>query len=68
MQHAYMYLAAVIDWYSRHVFLWRLSNTLDSPFCIEAVEDAFITSKHQPEIFNTDQRSQLTSSSVIKVL
>jgi len=68
MQHGFMYLAAVIDWYSRHVLSWRLSNTLDSSFCIEAVEDAFITSGHQPEIFNTDQGSQFTSSSFINVL
>lgn len=68
MQHGYMYLAAVIDWYSRHVLSWRLSNTLDSSFCIEAVEDAFAKSGHQPEIFNTDQGSQFTSSSFIKIL
>lgn len=68
MERGFMYLTAVIDWYSRHVLSWRLSNTLDSSFCVEAVEDALSTSKHQPEIFNTDQGVQFTSRRFIEVL
>ena len=68
MEQGFMYLTAVIDWCSRHVLSWRLSNTLDSSFCIDAVEDALSTSKHQPEIFNTDQGVQYTSRRFIEVL
>jgi putative transposase len=60
MQHGFLYLVAVMDWYSRHVLSWRLSNTLDGTFCLEALEEALASSK--PEIFNTDQGSQFTSS------
>lgn len=63
-----MYLAAVIDWRSRHVLSWRLSNSLDNTFCIDALEDALATSGQQPEIFNTDQGVQFTSHSFIDVL
>ncbi len=56
----FMYLVAVIDWYSRYVLSWRLSNTLDVNFCLEALEDALKTDA--PEIFNMDQGSQFTSS------
>lgn len=56
----FMYLVAVIDWYSRYVLSWRLSNTLDVNFCLEALEDALKTDT--PEIFNMDQGSQFTSS------
>lgn len=68
MERGFMYLTAVIDWYSRHVLSWRLSNTLDSSFCVEAVEDALSTSRHPPEIFNTDQGVQFTSRRFIEVL
>ena len=59
MRHGFMYLTAVIDWYSRYVLSWRLSNTLDGGFCLEALEAAL--SRGQPEIFNTDLGSQFTS-------
>jgi putative transposase len=59
MRHGFMYLTAVIDWYSRYVLSWRLSNTLDGGFCLEAL--AVALSRGRPEIFNTDQGSQFTS-------
>lgn len=61
MLNGFLYLCAVIDWYSRYVISWRLSNTLDADFCIEALEGAFSTTNLRPEIFNTDQGSQFTS-------
>jgi putative transposase len=48
----FLYLVAIIDWYSRYVLSWRLSNTLDTGFCIEALEEAL--RKGRPHIFNTD--------------
>jgi putative transposase len=59
MRHGFMYLTAVIDWFSRYVLSWRLSNTLDGGFCLEALDEAL--SRGHPEIFNTDQGSQFTS-------
>ena len=59
LRGGYVYLTAVMDWYSRYVLTWRLSNSLDSTFCIEALEEALADS--QPEIFNTDQGVQFTS-------
>jgi len=56
----YVYLVAVIDWYSRYVLGWAVSNTLDVYFCLDALEQALISGK--PEIFNTDQGSQFTST------
>jgi len=56
-------VTALIDWYSRYVLSWRLSNTLDSSFCIEALEEALGQGK--PEIFNTDQGVQYMSDSFI---
>ena len=53
MRQGFMYLTAVIDWYSRYVLSWRLSNTLDGRFCLEALDEALSGGK--PEIFNTDQ-------------
>ena len=61
MHQGFMYLTAVIDWYSRYVLSWRLSNTLDGRSCLEALESALEGGK--PEIFNTDQGSQFTSMS-----
>lgn len=61
MKRGFMYLVAVMDWYSRKVLAWRVSNTLDSQFCIEALEEA-INGFGKPEIFNTDQGAQFTSS------
>jgi putative transposase len=59
MPTGFMYLTAVIDWFSRYVLAWRLSNTLDSDFCVEALEAA--CARRRPEIFNTDQGVQFTS-------
>ena len=60
MAKGFVYLAAVMDWYSRRVLAWRLSNTLDAHFCVDALEEA-IERYGAPEIFNTDQGSQFTS-------
>jgi putative transposase len=60
MVSGFMYLAAVIDWYSRYVVAWRLSNTLDGGFCLEMLEDALRAGK--PEVFNTDQGVQFTAA------
>ena len=60
MARGFVYLAAVVDWFSRKVLAWRLSITLETDFCIEAVEEA-IYRYGKPEIFNTDQGSQFTS-------
>jgi putative transposase len=60
MPSGFMYLAAVIDWFSRYVIGWRLSNTLDGSFCLEMLEDALRTGK--PEVFNTDQGAQFTAA------
>ena len=60
MARGFVYLAAVVDWFSRRVLAWRLSVTMDTSFCIEALEEAI--EKHgRPEIFNTDQGAQFTS-------
>lgn len=67
MARGFIYLAAVVDWFTRRVLAWRVSITLEADFCIEAVEEAL--ARHgQPEIFNTDQGSQFTSTGFIKVL
>jgi putative transposase len=67
MKTGFLYLVAIIDWYSRRVLSWRLSNTLDSSFCVEALEDA-LARFGQPEIFNTDQGSQFTADAFTKPL
>ena len=59
MARGFLYLVAIIDWYSRCVLAWRLSNTMDVHFCLEALEEAL--GKGTPEVFNTDQGSQFTS-------
>lgn len=59
MQRGFMYLVAVLDWHSRYVLSWELSNTLDGDFCLLALERAL--QQGQPEIFNTDQGSQFTA-------
>jgi putative transposase len=61
MSEGFMYLVAVIDWYSRHVLSWELSNTMDSSFCVEALLGAFECAGDAPKIFNTDQGAQFTS-------
>jgi putative transposase len=55
----FMYLAATMDWYSRYVLAWRLSNTLDGSFCLDMLEEAL--SRGAPEVFNTDQGVQFTA-------
>ena len=61
MAHGFVYLAAVLDWFSRRVLSWRVSITLEVEFCLEAVEEAL--ARHgRPDIFNTDQGSQFTSA------
>ncbi len=59
LPRGFMYLAAVIDWFSRYVVAWRLSNTLDGSFCLEMLEEALRSGK--PEVFNTDQGVQFTA-------
>ncbi len=66
-KQGYMYLVAVMDWHSRKVLSWRISNTLDSEFCVSALEEA-IACYGRPEIFNTDQGSQFTSLAFTNVL
>jgi putative transposase len=67
MARGFVYLAAVVDWFSRRVLAWRLSITLEAAFCIEAVEEA-LARYGRPEIFNTDQGSQFTSTAFTDVL
>ena len=67
MARGFVYLAAVVDWFSRRVLAWRLSITLEAAFCIEAVEEA-LARYERPEIFNTDQGSQFTSHDFTSVL
>ncbi len=62
-----VYLVAIMDWYSRKVLSWRVSNSMDASFCVDCLEDA-ISSYGAPEIFNTDQGSQFTSEDFTKVL
>ena len=59
MSQGYMYLVAIIDWHSRYVLAWRLSNSLDSSFCMEVLNEALL--RRRPTIFNTDQGVQFTS-------
>ena len=66
LRRGFLYLVAVMDWYSRHVLAWRLSNTMESTFCIEALEAAL--TRGRPEIFNTDQGSQFTSEAFTSLL
>jgi putative transposase len=67
MPRGFLYLVAIMDWHSRRVLSWRLSNTMDVRFCTEALEEAL--ARHgRPEIFNTDQGSQFTSLSFTQIL
>ena len=66
MARGFLYLVAIIDWYSRYVLSWRLSNTLDAGFCVEALEEAL--KKGRPDIFNTDQGAQFTSEAFTGLL
>ena len=67
MAKGFLYLVAIIDWYSRKVLSWELSNTMDARFCVEALENA-LRDYGKPEIFNTDQGSQFTSEAFTSVL
>ena len=62
----FLYLVAILDWHSRYVVAWRLSNTLGADFCLEALAEAM--RKGKPEVFNTDQGSQFTSQEFTQVL
>jgi len=66
MRRGFMYLVAVIDWYSRHVLAWEVSNSLEGSFCNDVLTAALATGK--PEIFNTDQGSQFTSNTFTSIL
>ena len=67
MARGFVYLAAVVDWFSRRVLAWKLSITMETSFCIEALEEALSTNE-KPEIFNTDQGSQFTSEAFVRRL
>ena len=67
MQKGFLYLVAVMDWATRHVLSWRLSNTMDADFCVEALKEA-IDTYGPPKIFNTDQGSQFTCGAFIEAL
>ena len=67
MAKGFVYLVVIMDWYSRKVLSWRVSNTMDSEFCVDALEEALY--RHDtPEIFNTDQGAQFTGEAFTKVL
>jgi len=67
MAKGFLYLVAIIDWYSRKVLAWELSNSMDASFCVDALETA-LRKYGKPEIFNTDQGSQFTSEAFTSVL
>ena len=67
VQHGFLYLVAIMDWATRHVLAWRLSNTMDASFCVDALNEA-LARYGKPEIFNTDQGSQFTSFDFTGVL
>ena len=66
MAQGFLYLVAIMDWHSRRVLAWKLSNTMDTDFCVAALEEAL--SKGRPEIFNTDQGAQFTSEAFTQTL
>jgi len=66
LEDGFGYCIAVMDWWSRYVLSWRVSNSMDVSFCLEALEEAF--SKGRPEVFNTDQGSQFTSAKFVDML
>ncbi len=68
MRGGFLYLVAVVDWHSRKVLSWRLSSTMETEFCVEALKDAIRRVGRRPEIFNTDQGSQFTSELWINAL
>ena len=66
LQHGFVYLVAIMDWYSRYVLAWDISTTMDTAFCTRTLENALKISK--PEIFNSDQGSQFTSNDFTGIL
>jgi putative transposase len=66
MMRGFMYLTAIIDWYSRYVLVWQLSNTLDGHFCREALHQAL--ARGRPEVFNSDQGTQFTAEAFTSIL
>ncbi len=66
MARGFLYLVVVMEWYSRYVVSWRLSNTLEASFCVETLSEAM--DRGRPEVFNTDQGSQFTSQEFTQVL
>src|SRR5215211_2830644 len=67
MARGFVYLAVVLDWFSRRVLSWRVSITMEASFCVETLEDA-LARHRKPDIFNTDQGSQFTGSAFTAVL
>lgn len=67
LSHGFVYLVAIIDWYSRRVLAWRISNSQDTTFCVDCLEDA-LSRGGKPDIFNSDQGSQFTSAAFTGVL
>jgi putative transposase len=67
LAHGFVYLAAIIDWYSRKVLSWRISNSMEAAFCVDCLEDA-LRLYGKPEVFNSDQGSQFTSDAFTGVL
>lgn len=67
LAHGFVYLVAIIDWYSRQVLSWRLSNSMDTAFCVDCLEDA-LRLYGKPEVFNSDQGAQFTSTAFTDVL
>ncbi len=68
LKKGYVYLVALLDWFSRYVLSWKISNSLTADFCIEALEEALSITKSMPAIFNSDQGSQFTSNNFTKIL
>ena len=66
MAQGFLYLVAIMDWHSQHVLAWKLSNTMDTDFCVTALEAAL--GKGRPEVFNTDQGAQFTSDAFTQTL
>ncbi len=66
LQHGFVYLVAILDWHSRYVLAWKLSNTLDAGFCVEALKEALLLGR--PDIFNSDQGTQFTCEDFLRVL
>jgi putative transposase len=67
LEHGFAYLVAIVDWYSRRVLSWRLSNSLEAEFCVDCLEEA-LRVHGRPAIFNTDQGSQFTSDAFTGIL